>query len=236
MIIETLKGKELALEIDRWMYGTDSLCTIAEEQDQHYLLETTDGYRFPLKKSLIQSNRIPIKDGKVDIGEDLLDIYALKKRKEASSDRFNQLFSEYGAQLFLNKEQVLSKAEYYLLTSPIFSSGVAPGINMRYCIGAIIETLNPKSDLYFKELDGHKDLYVIRVGAMQSGRHTVSFWCADEERLIHYPMGEGILPCSPAGCFMSLQKQIRSALSLPVLDKQDQILEQFLSEIGIACS
>lgn len=233
MTIKTINGANLALDVSKWMYSRDSIVTILGEISGHYVLETIEGMQFQMHRSLIHDNRLPINENKVDIGSKLLKIYFLDKQAEIANQRFNSLFTEHAEQLFLHPDIILAKAEYYVLHHQILRSGIAPGVNITYCLGILLESILQSDALYFKELDGHKDLYVISVGAMQSGKHYVRFWCADEERLIYYPMGKGVLPCSPASYFISLSKLVANTDSCMVLDKQDKIFEQFLDEIGI---
>lgn len=234
MNITTLSQKELELDESKWMFSTNTVCTVYDETESHFLIKNDQSLSSQIHKSLITDNHMSVVDGKIDLGKSLYNYHLLDHFKKAAVERFDTLFATYGHLLFKHQNLVLSTAEYYLLKPKMLMSGLTMGGNISYAIGPLFECFQKKeSSLYFERIDGNEQMYVIALGGSPlSNSHKVSFWCAEKDQIIKYPFGKGVLP-NLSFSYNKLNASLESTFGLPVLDRQDLIFEQFLLEIGI---
>jgi len=233
--LKTLNGKQLHLDEEKWVLSNEPICTIKGEDEVNYVLQTKNGSKSFIPKEIIRVNEIEIKDNVLVLSPRLYEYYVLDKLRSRTFD-YGQVFNENADLIFRNKEIVISKAEYYLLSPPLLSSGGAYTGGFSYNIGSLLEVWEKTNDFYFAEFDNHKDMYLICLqGSPLSGAHQKSFWCKDEGKVISYsfsgpPLGKGITFFEYLMLFKDAMRQ-RIRLEL---DFQDVIMAQLLADINNA--
>jgi len=226
-------GTELHFDDEKWILSNEPICKIVGEDETNYILQNKNGSESSIPKEIIQVNEIEIKDNTVILTPSLYEHHILKKIRSKPFD-YSKIFKENADLIFRNKEIVMSKAEYYLLTPPILDSAGAYIGGVDYNLGSLLEVWEKPSDFYFAEFDDHKDMYLICThGSPLSGINQKYFWCEDEGKLIKYgfngPFPKNDISFAQYVKFFKIAMKDKTYIQL---DFQDVIMEQLLAEIA----
>ena len=148
------------------------------------------------------------------------------EEKKLKSD-FNTLFNNNIDLIFQNRELVLSKKEYYLLSPIQLTSGGAYIGGFSYKLGELFDSFESGGHFYYEEFGGFKKMYLVSTqGSPLSGTHTFVFWSEKERRIIKRDECHGSLPrpwAESYGRFMKILKRVK------VLDEEPEINVQLKS-------
>jgi hypothetical protein len=141
----------------------------------------------------------------------------------------NDLFNENKELIFSNRLIVISKAEYYLLRPTLLTSGGGHIGGSIYTLGALFESIENGTHIYFEKLEGFKKLHLIRItGSPLSGRISALFWSDETHKFVH----SREINDNPAVNF-SLLSEFRKLQNIPYnIDFADMAMEQLLNEIN----
>ena len=231
--ITTPSGKLLPFDPSKWSLNTnDYRCQIVEEQGDNYLLLDANALLTPVPKSIIQDNHFEIREDLVTLSAGVYVRWITSPRVQASYVRTQELFAKHRELLFRNRSLVLSRAEYYLLAPRALTSGGAYMGGFNYSLGALFEAVaQKKSGVYFEELAGHRDLYLVTTsGSPLSGVHNSLFW-SDEQGFLSLSSSDCRLP----GGFLAALRAFKAVVEQGGFGftYQAEALEQLLVELGV---
>ena len=231
--VTTPSGKLLPFDPSKWSLNTnDYRCQIVEEQGDNYLLLDANALLTPVPKSIIQDNHFEIREDLVTLSAGVYVRWITSPRVQASYVRTQELFAKHRELLFRNRSLVLSRAEYYLLAPRALTSGGAYMGGFNYSLGALFEAVaQKKSGVYFEELAGHRDLYLVTTsGSPLSGVHNSLFW-SDEQGFLSLSSSDCRLP----GGFLAALRAFKAVVEQGGFGftYQDEALEQLLVELGV---
>ena len=143
--------------------------------------------------------------------------------------RMNDLFSENIELIFSNRQIVIGKAEYYLLRPRLLLSGAAYLGHFHYTLGALFESIENGTNIYFENLGGFKKLHLICLsGSPFSGRKSTLFWSDETHKFVHSREININVPVS-----LSALYEFRKMGDIPYkVDFADRAMEQLLNEIN----
>jgi hypothetical protein len=184
-------------------------------------------------KATIRDNAYEIVGDEVTLSAGVYAKWITAPRVVQSQLRLQQLFSTHRALVFANRQQVLSRGEYYLLSPDLLCSGGAYIGGFRYSLGALLEAMEEKAKgVYFDEFAGYRELYLVSLtGSPLNGIHTSLFWSEEQQQLIRITSSQCRLP----GGFMSSIRAFKEAVNqdLGGITYQSEALEQLLGELGV---
>jgi hypothetical protein len=231
--ITTPSGKLLPFDPSKWSLNTnDYRCQIVGEQGDNYLLLDANALLTPVPKSIIQDNHFEIREDLVTLCAGVYVRWITSPRVQASCVRTQELFAKHRELLFRNRSLVLSRAEYYLVAPRALSSGGAYMGGFHYSLGALFDAMGQKkSGVFFEELAGHRDLYLVTTsGSPLSGVHNSLFW-SDEQGFLTLSSSDCRLP----GGFLAALRAFKAVVEQGGFGftYQAEALEQLLVELGV---
>jgi hypothetical protein len=181
--LTTRYGRKLPFDEQRWSLRTKNFtCQLVGEREDDYLLLDANTLVTWVPKATIRDNAFEIVGDEVTLSEGVYAKWITTPRVQASHARSQELYSKHRELLFRHRALVLSRAEYYLLAPRALTSGAAYMGGFYYSLGALFDAIaQKKPGLYFEELAGHRDLFLVSIsGSPLSGIHCSTFW--SEER------------------------------------------------------
>lgn len=232
--LTTRYGRKLPFDAQRWSLNTGNYtCQIVGEREDDYLLLDANTLVTWVPKATIRDNAYEIVGDEVTLSEGVYAKWITSPRVIQSHLRLQELFSTHRELLLANRQQVLSRAEYYLLSPDLLQSGGAYIGGFRYSLGALLEAIEEKAPgVYFQEFAGYRELYLVSLsGSPLSGIHHSLFWSEEEQRLVRINSTQSRLPEG----FMAAIRGFREAVNqgLGGLSFPGEALEQLLAELGV---
>jgi hypothetical protein len=226
-------GKVLSIDTKKWLISENTTCKIVGQDDDNYEIQNENGLISKIPASIINANEIQIDNGNVSLTKGVYEYWVVAPERKRASKRFNELFFKNADKIFLNKDIVLSRAEYFLLRPSLLTCGLAYHGSFDYPLGTLIESFNSGKHFYFDEFAGFKKMYLISTsGSPLSGCHCSIFWCEKESRLIFFSTGEGPgLPKSFLETFLSFRKMVDVGNYMRI-DFEDRAIELLMNEIN----
>ena len=137
--LTTRYGRKLPFDEQRWSLRTDNYtCQIVGEREDDYLLLDANTLVTWVPKATIRDNAYEIVGDEVTLSEGVYGKWITSPRLIQSQLRLQELFATHRALLFANRQQVLSRGEYYLLSPDLLQSGGAYLGGFRYSLGALV--------------------------------------------------------------------------------------------------
>ena len=232
--LTTRYGRKLAFDEQRWSLRTENYtCQIVGEREDDYLLLDANILVTWVPKATIRDNAYEIVGDEVKLSAIVYAKWITSPREIQSQLRLQELFSTHRELLFANRQQVLSRGEYYLLNPDLLRSGGAYLGGFRYSLGALVEAMEEKAPgVYFEEFAGYHELYLVSLsGSPLSGIHHSLFWSEEGQQLIRINSSQSRLP----GGFMAAIRAFKEAVnqSSGGLSYPGEALEQLLGELGV---
>ena len=232
--LTTRYGRKLPFDAQRWSLNTGNyICQIVGEREDDYLLLDANTLVTWVPKATIRDNAYEIVGDEVTLSEGVYAKWITSPRVIQSQLRLQELFATHRELLFANRQQVLSRGEYYLLSPDHLRSGGAYLGGFRYSLGALLEAMEEKAPgVYFQEFAGHRDLYLVCLsGSPLSGIHHSLFWSEEQQQFIQINSSQSRLP----GGFMSAIRAFKEAVNQGSggLSYPGEALEQLLVELGV---
>ncbi len=232
--LTTRYGRKLPFDEQRWSLRIENYtCQIVGEREDDYLLLDANTLVTWVPKATIRDNAYEILGDEVTLSASVYAKWITSPRVIQSQLRFQELFSTHRDLLFANRQQVLSRGEYFLLNPDLLQSGGAYIGGFRYSLGALLEAMEEKAPgVYFEEFAGHRDLYLVCLsGSPLSGIHHSLFWSEEEQQLIRINSSQSRLP----GGFMAAIRAFKEAVNQGSggLSYPGEALEQLLGELGV---
>ena len=233
-ILTTRYGRKLSFDEQRWSLRTQNhTCQIVGEREDDYLLLDANTLVTWVPKATIRDNAYEIVGDEVTLSAGVYVKWITAPRVVQSQLRLQQLFSAHRELVFANRQQVLSRGEFYLLSPDLLCSGGAYIGGFRYSLGALLEAMEEKAKgVYFEEFAGYRELYLVSLsGSPLSGIHTSLFWSEEQQQLIRITSSQYRLP----GGFMAAIRAFKEAVNqgLGGITYQGEALEQLLGELGV---
>ena len=230
----TRYGRKLRFDEQRWSLRTQNhTCQIVGEREDDYLLLDANTLVTWIPKATIRDNAYEIVGGEVTLSAGVYAKWITAPRVVQSQLRLQQLFSAHRELVFANRQQVLSRGEFYLLSPDLLCSGGAYIGGFRYSLGALLEAMEEKAKgVYFEEFAGYRELYLVSLrGSPLSGIHTSLFWSEEQQQLIRITSSQYRLP----GGFMAAIRAFKEAVNqgLGGITYEGEALEQLLGELGV---
>lgn len=230
----TRYGRKLQFDEQRWSLHTQNYtCQIVGEQEDDYLLLDANTLVSWVPKATIRDNAYEIIGDEVTLSAGVYAKWITAPRVIQSQLRLQQLFSTHRELVFANRQQVLNRGEYYLLSPDLLCSGGAYIGGFRYSLGALLEAMEEKAKgVYFEEFAGYRELYLVSLtGSPLSGIHTSLFWSEEQQQFIRITSSQCRLP----GGFMTAIRAFKEAVNqgLGGITYQGEALEQLLCELGV---
>jgi hypothetical protein len=225
-------GDTLYIDLNKWTIAKDTNCKILEDIGLNYKIQNKNGLSALIPKATLKVNHIEIVNSQVQLSENLYQHYMVKPNMENSISSFETMFNKNTAVIFNNRNLIFNKAEYYLLKPKLLTSGGSMGGSFNYCLGSLIEAWENSNELYFENIQDHKNLYFIAVsGSPLSGHHICTFWSYDENRLITLDSKEAR---SVGNSFIDKLKKLKNSINSYnsfSIDFQDVAIKNLLTEI-----
>lgn len=221
----------MSLDLDRWALPDDRNFEIIGEEADDYILENKSVQKLQLSKSLITDNHIPIVDNHLELNKGLYNHYIIKRVRKEEKERLESVFSEHFDLLFRNREIVLSKAEYYLLSPSFLSSGAMYLGGITYSLGSLFESFENDNQFVFEEPCRYKKMHLVRVaGSPLSGRFQILYWADEEKRIVSARPGDDC--CLPMH-IMNIISMFKEMVSPPeiILGYPGKAIDQLIAEI-----
>lgn len=230
----TRYGRKLQFDEQRWSLHTQNYtCQIVGEREEDYLLLDANTLVSWVPKATIRDNAYEIVGNEVTLSAGVYAKWITAPRVVQSQLRLQQLFSAHRELVFANRQQILSRGEYYLLSPDLLCSGGAYIGGFRYSLGALLEAMEEKAKgVYFEEFAGYRELYLVSLtGSPLSGIHDSLFWSEEQQQLIRITSSQYRL----SGGFMSSIRAFKEAVNqgLGGITYQGEALEQLLGELGV---
>ncbi len=221
------------MNFKNYEYIKNPICKIISEDNEALLLEDENRIRAKIDKAVIIANQFPMNDQKVELSESLHQHYFLSPHHIQSQERMNKLFGECIEQIFEYRDVVLSKPEYYFLRPRMLSSGAAPGGGFSYCLGTLFESFQSGNHIYWEELAGFKNLYLINIsGSALSGDYTATYWSESAKKVLSLSAADhGNERPNLTSTLKKIKKLLHKDIKVPQLNFEDKILENLVSEI-----
>ena len=230
----TRYGRKLRFDEQHWSLRTQNhTCQIVGERENDYLLLDANTLVTWVPKATIRDNAYEIVGDEVTLSAGVYAKWITAPRVVQSQLRLQQLFSAHRELVFANRQQVLSRGEFYLLSPDLLCSGGAYIGGFRYSLGALLEAMEEKAKgVYFEEFAGYRELYLVSLtGSPLSGIHDSLFWGEEQQQLIRITSSQCRLP----GGFMAAFRAFKEAVNqgLGEFTYQGEALEQLLGELGV---
>jgi hypothetical protein len=184
-------------------------------------------------KATIRDNAYEIIGDEVTLSAGVHAKWITAPRVVQSQLRLQQLFFNHRELVFANRQQVLSRGEYYLLSPELLCSGGAYIGGFKCSLGALLEAMEEKAKgVYFEEFAGYRELYLVSLsGSPLSGTHDSLFWSEEQHQLIRITSSQCRLP----GGFMAAIRAFKAAVNqnFGEFTYQGDAFEQLLGELGI---
>lgn len=232
--LTTRYGRKLPFDEQRWSLNTGNYtCQIVGEREDDYLLLDANTLVTWVPKATIRDNAYEIVGDEVTLSSGVYAKWITSPQLSQSQLRFQELFCVHRELLFSNRQQVLSRGEYYLLRPDLLHSGGAYIGGFRYSLGSLLEAMEEKAPgVYFEEFAGYRDLYLVCLsGSPLSGVHHSLFWSDEEQQLVRINSTQSRLPVgflSAIRAFKEAVNQGSGGLSYP-----GEALEQLLRDLGV---
>ena len=229
MDFTTNSGRSMTFDHEKWVISESRFCNVIGEEDAHYLIENKSKQVVKIHASLFHDNNLKIIDNQIEFSESLYEVHFLDKIRNAANKRMNDLFSENIELIFSNRQIVIGKAEYYLLRPRLLLSGAAYLGHFHYTLGALFESIENGTNVYFENLGGFKKLHLICLsGSPFSGRKSALFWSDETHKFVHSGKTNINVPVS-----LSALYEFRKMGDIPYkVDFADRATEQLLNEIN----
>lgn len=161
---------------------------ILEEKESSFLIVDQDGLHANYPKSIVKANNYEIIGNHFKLSADAYTHYFSGKRKGMENEAGLRLENEF-AKVIGARNLILNKAEYFLIRTPLLTSGGAYVGGVSYCLGSLIESWKKENDLIIHTADGDR-VYLIKVaGSPLSGVKEGKGWSVNQKcivRLTHF--------------------------------------------------
>jgi hypothetical protein len=223
----------MSIDTTPWCVSDDERLRLIGKDDEFYHVENQDGFQTKIHKLDYEQVSCPYGgEGYIHLGSNIYEINITKRAKELALQECTKLYEEHMELIFKHRDIVFSNPEYYILQPKyIYSVGMYLG-SVEPTLGVIFDSFRSGNHLYFPELSGYKDMYLVRVGGSEmSGIRQAKFWCDDQGIFVDGLNEERAKLLSPFGKTLMLLKKLYNHDPYPQIDFQDRIMQQLIDEI-----
>lgn len=192
MKFTTKSGRVLSLDTNKWTKTKSRVCKILGLEDDYYLLQNQQKNSARIHCGVIQDNDLTIVNNQIELTYGLYEYYFSRNQLELANKRFYDLFNQHIELILANRQIVLSKPEYYLLTPDYLTSGSMYTGGLNYSLGSLIESMESGGHIFYKELYGYENMYLICLrGSQLSGSFFASFYADKMQTIVNISSRKG---------------------------------------------
>jgi hypothetical protein len=231
MKININKHRDLVLDGNKWMLSSTEVCTLVKETKDNFTLKDKNGIEGILSKNIFRANQLSWSGNKVELTPALYEEFIIKPFRTLGSIQFNTLFKDKAHLIFTHQELILEHAEYYLLKPNLLNSFDPFLGSFQVSLGALIQAWRNDPEFYFSSFSSKKELFLIAVsGSVLSNRHTATFWCRSENKVLKYNSLKNPLP-SDFRFYLEKFKALNKDNLAVQIDFQYEALSQLIRDI-----